>query len=207
MLKLLALIPLLILVGCSKAPQVVVDGELLVGTYEGTVAAFRGVPFAEPPLGDLRWRAPQPLVTKVDRRDASRFAAACMQTMRILDWYRYMAETFGASRDYYDDLEVSEDCLYLNVWTRSVNSNARMPVMVWVHGGSNNPQTIIGASLLIQAPTGEYESDKLINVGTNRWAAKPAIGMMWPIRPTWLLEVEVGAWIFGDNTDFLGETR
>jgi hypothetical protein len=70
-----------------------------------------------------------------------------------------------------------------------------------------NPRTIIGASLLIQAPTGEYESDKLINIGTNRWAAKPAIGFMWPIRPTWLLEAEVGAWFFGDNTDFLGETR
>ena len=70
-----------------------------------------------------------------------------------------------------------------------------------------NPQTIVGASLLIQAPTGEYESDKLINIGTNRWAVKPAIGVMWPIRPTWLLEAEVGAWIFGDNTDFLGETR
>jgi para-nitrobenzyl esterase len=133
----LAFIPLLILVGCSKSPQALVDGELLIGEYEGTVAAFRGVPFAEPPVGALRWRAPQPLTTKVERRDASKFAAACMQTMRILDWYRYMAETFGASAEYYADLEVSEDCLYLNVWTRSLNPDARLPVMVWVHGGSN----------------------------------------------------------------------
>jgi hypothetical protein len=71
----------------------------------------------------------------------------------------------------------------------------------------HNPRTIVGASLLIQAPTGEYETDRLINIGTNRWAAKPAIGVMWPIRPTWLLEAEVGAWFFGDNSDFLGETR
>lgn len=70
-----------------------------------------------------------------------------------------------------------------------------------------NPKTIVGASLLIQAPTGEYERDKVINVGTNRWSMKPAIGVIWPLRPTWLLEFEIGAWIFGDNSDFVGETR
>ncbi len=134
---LLAFVALLLIAGCSRAPTATVDGERLVGRYEGTVAAFLGVPFAEPPQGELRWRAPQPLATKHERRDTGEFAAACMQTMRILDWYRYMAETFGASAGYYGDLEVSEDCLYLNVWTRSLNRQSRMPVMVWVHGGSN----------------------------------------------------------------------
>ena len=70
-----------------------------------------------------------------------------------------------------------------------------------------DPQTIIGASLLVQAPTGAYDGDRLINLGTNRWALKPALGMIVPLRPTWLFEVEVGAWFFGDNDDFLGETR
>jgi hypothetical protein len=69
------------------------------------------------------------------------------------------------------------------------------------------PHTIVGASLLLQAPTGNYQADKLINIGTNRWSIKPAIGVIWPMRPTWLLEFEVGAWFFGDNDDFLGETR
>ncbi|MDJ0812264.1 MAG: carboxylesterase family protein [Woeseiaceae bacterium] len=137
MRALLASILLLLLAGCSKAPQVSVDGELLVGQYEGAVAAFRGIPFADPPVGELRWKAPQPPASRAERRDASEFAPACMQTMRILDWYRYMAETFGASRDYHADLDVSEDCLYLNVWTRSLNPDARLPVMVWIHGGSN----------------------------------------------------------------------
>ena len=137
MRALLAFVTLLTLAGCSRAPTVDVGGERLVGKYEGTVAAFQGVPFAEPPLGDLRWQGPKALTTKAGRRDATQFAAACMQTMRILDWYRYMAETFGASPDYYDDLEVSEDCLYLNIWTRSLNPGSRMPVMVWIHGGSN----------------------------------------------------------------------
>jgi len=70
-----------------------------------------------------------------------------------------------------------------------------------------DPKTIVGVSLLVQAPTGDYEVDKVINVGTNRWSIKPAIGVIWPMRPTWLLEFEVGAWFFGDNGDFLGETR
>ena len=69
------------------------------------------------------------------------------------------------------------------------------------------PRTIVGASVLVQAPTGAYEADKLINVGTNRWSVKPAIGVIWPVRPTWLLEFELGAWFFGDNDSFLGTTR
>ena len=71
----------------------------------------------------------------------------------------------------------------------------------------DDPETIVGASLLIQAPTGEYEPDKVINLGTNRWSVKPAIGVIWPIHSTWLLEFEIGAWFFGDNDEFLGETR
>lgn len=70
-----------------------------------------------------------------------------------------------------------------------------------------NPRTIVGVSLLIQAPTGEYEADKLINLGTNRWSVKPAIGVIWPMRRTWLLEAEIGVWIFEDNDEFLGATR
>ena len=69
------------------------------------------------------------------------------------------------------------------------------------------PRTIIGVSLLIQAPTGDYDADKLLNPGTNRWAVKPGVGIIWPIRPKWLLEFEIDAWIFDDNDDFLGVTK
>ena len=70
-----------------------------------------------------------------------------------------------------------------------------------------DPKPIVGASVLVQAPTGKYEADKVINIGTNRWAVKPAIGAILPMRPTWLFEFEIGAWFFLDNDDFLGQTR
>jgi para-nitrobenzyl esterase len=137
MLRLLALSALLFVHGCTSEPSVLTGGELLVGKREAGVFAFLGVPFAEPPIGELRWRAPQPYLARYQPRDATAFAPACMQTMRILDWYRYLAETFGGSRDYYPDLEISEDCLYLNVWTPALDVQAALPVMVWLHGGSN----------------------------------------------------------------------
>ena len=138
MRKRLLFIAIIALGGCDQSPSVTVDSELLIGKYVGEgIAAFLGVPFAEPPVGDLRWHAPQALTSKLERRETTEFAAACMQTMRILDWYRSMAESFGASADYYDDLRVSEDCLYLNLWTPTLDNEAKLPVMVWVHGGSN----------------------------------------------------------------------
>jgi hypothetical protein len=70
-----------------------------------------------------------------------------------------------------------------------------------------DPRPIVGASVVVQAPTGEYDVDRLINVGTNRWSIKPAIGAIIPLRPTWLLELELGAWFYGDNDDYQGETR
>lgn len=137
------LVPILLLAivaGCAQVPIVSVDDERLVGFVhpQTRVNTFLGVAYAEPPLGDLRWAAPLPLRTKQASRQAKQFAPACMQTMRILDWYRDLAETFGARRDAYGALTVSEDCLYLNIWTPTLSGNAALPVMVYVHGGSNN---------------------------------------------------------------------
>lgn len=139
MARFLLLACTLAIAACERAPLVEVNGETLQGMYvEDTgVAAFLGVPFAEPPVGELRWRAPQALSSRVAKRMVTEFAPACMQTMRILDWYRWLAEQLGGSGDYYADLQVSEDCLYLNIWTPTLAADAKLPVMIWVHGGSN----------------------------------------------------------------------
>ncbi len=65
-----------------------------------------------------------------------------------------------------------------------------------------DPGPIIGASLRVQAPTGEYDDDRLVNIGANRWASKLEFGAIFPFSPGWLLELELGAWYFQDNDDF-----
>jgi hypothetical protein len=70
-----------------------------------------------------------------------------------------------------------------------------------------SPRPILGASIKVLAPTGDYEADKLINIGTNRWAVRLQFGYIRPLTPKWLLEASAGAWFFQDNDEFLGETR
>lgn len=138
--RLVVVLACAVLAGCLKGPEADADGETLRGVFDPAtgVMAFLGVPFAEPPVGELRWAAPQALADKRRNRDAKKFAPACMQEPRILEWYRDYAEIFGAPRDSYAPLVVDEDCLYLNVWTPEMAPEKPMPVMVYVHGGSNN---------------------------------------------------------------------
>jgi hypothetical protein len=69
------------------------------------------------------------------------------------------------------------------------------------------PRTIIGASLTVSAPTGQYDEDRVINLGTNRWSAKPEIGAIIPLAKGLLLEIDAGVWFFQDNDEFVGGTR
>jgi hypothetical protein len=70
-----------------------------------------------------------------------------------------------------------------------------------------NPRPILGLSIKVVAPTGQYDSDRLINIGTNRWAARLQLGYVRPLSPKWQLEISAGAWFFEDNDEFLGNTR
>ena len=124
---------------CTEKPQIRIGDSLVRGEplEDSQVVVFRGIGFAEPPLGELRWQKPVPAETVTQFGDTNQFAPACMQSMRILDWYRGLAETFGASRDVFDDLTTSEDCLYLNIWSPNLKPDSTLPVMVYIHGGSN----------------------------------------------------------------------
>ena len=94
------------------------------------ITAFKGIPFAAPPVGKNRWRAPQPCENWAGVRDASRFAPISMQ------WIPGLGDDIYC-REWHVDPEIpmGEDCLYLNVWTNAKKGNEKMPVLVWFFGG------------------------------------------------------------------------
>ena len=112
--------------GASETrPEVHVRAGILQGVVEAGsgIAAYKGIPFAKPPTGDLRWRPPVPAPAWNGVRDAREFGRACLQPP---------AQPTGL---YYDGMaSTSEDCLTLNVWAPA--GARKLPVMVWIHGGS-----------------------------------------------------------------------
>ena len=101
------------------------------GKLDG-VQVFKGIPFAAPPVGDLRWEMPQPAAYWSGMRDATQWGANCVQNPA--------PERFppNSATDMPDSPPMSEDCLYLNVWTPATSEDANLPVMVWLYGGAYN---------------------------------------------------------------------
>lgn len=124
------------------APKVRIGPQELVGIAEaGGISSFRGIAYARPPIGALRWKPPRRPAASRGRIDATRFAPVCAQDNGNTQWYRNAAEAMGADpAAIIGPARVSEDCLYLNIWTphpRALPARRQLPVMVWLHGGSN----------------------------------------------------------------------
>jgi para-nitrobenzyl esterase len=120
-----------------KGPLVHLATGVFEGEMSGDDAVFMGIPFAKPPLGPLRWREPQPVVPTAGIHDATKPSHPCMQSLQGTDGFiEPLAATYGVAYQP-QRLDPSEDCLYLNVWTPQLQAAAHLPVMVWLHGGSN----------------------------------------------------------------------
>jgi para-nitrobenzyl esterase len=113
--------------GVAVAQRVLTESGALSGISENGLSVYKGVPFAAPPVGDLRWRPPVPVALWTGTRKADAFAPACMQ-----DGVSMPGETPPA---------VSEDCLYLNIWTptkierKTKTAHEQLPGIVWIYGG------------------------------------------------------------------------
>jgi para-nitrobenzyl esterase len=128
---LLVVAPALSAITFAQTPKAQTESGALSGVSESGVSVYRGIPFAAPPVGDLRWRPPVPAAPWTAMRKADAFAPACMQT--------------GVSMPGETPPAVSEDCLYLNIWTpveaepktkpTTKTAPVLLPVIVWIYGG------------------------------------------------------------------------
>jgi len=127
------LILVFVMSSCDKSnPVLTIEGGKVIGVKTSTegVIAYKGIPFAAPPVGDLRWKEPQPVIPWNGVMTADSFGAASMQV--TWDPNSFYGREWRAS----GSVPFNEDCLYLNVWTPSAGiTDKKLPVAMWVHGG------------------------------------------------------------------------
>jgi para-nitrobenzyl esterase len=125
----------------ASGPVVAIQAGKVQGATADGVSSWKGIPFAAPPVGALRWRAPQPVAAWSGVRPATEYSHDCMQKPFPSD-----AAPLGTAP--------AEDCLYLNVW-KPAAARAKLPVMVWIYGGGfvnggSSPPTYAGAAMAKQ---------------------------------------------------------
>ncbi len=106
-----------------------VDGGLVSGVpdHDPSILAFKGIPFAAPPVGDLRWSAPKQVLPWQGVRRADHFSASCIQNV--------VGERKPWTHEFMTHGDISEDCLYLNLWTGAKSAAERRPVFLYIYGG------------------------------------------------------------------------
>jgi para-nitrobenzyl esterase len=109
------------LASAAVAQRVLTETGTISGVHSNGLSVYKGIPFAAPPVGDLRWRPPEHGARWAATRKADAFAPACMQV--------------GVSMPGETPPKVDEDCLYLNIWTPAKSPRERLPVIVWIYGG------------------------------------------------------------------------
>ncbi len=115
--------------GTQPLNKVGVEGGTISGYKIGKVTVFKGVPFAAPPVGDLRWRPPQPVKGWKGIKKCITPPASAMQAKPVP--FMMWSKEFMAP-----EAPLSEDCLYLNIWTAAKKANEKRPVIIWIHGGA-----------------------------------------------------------------------
>ncbi|HEY2675976.1 MAG TPA: carboxylesterase family protein [Steroidobacteraceae bacterium] len=114
-----------------------IDAGSLRGSRIGSAIAFRGIPYAQPPVGELRWKPPQPPMPWQGVKEATQPGSACSQRASgLVPFFAPMAQAYGSKFEQ-PPIQSSEDCLYLDVWVPQWPAKRALPVMVWLHGGSN----------------------------------------------------------------------
>jgi para-nitrobenzyl esterase len=231
MVRLLSAVVALLLAACSTAPTAPVVPQrdpatmrtISTGGLEGYVAAsngahvWRAIPFAAPPVGALRWRAPRPPAHWEGVRAANTPSPWCTQVLSALD---------GVPKQRWGELAGQEDCLYLDVYappmTADVARTSKLPVMMWIHGGSNTwgraaqyDGSVLAARhnvivVIVQyrlGPMGWFAHDSIRSGGTLPEDASPNFANLDHIRALEWIRDEIGAFggdagrvtIFGES--------
>ena len=126
-------------------------------TEDGAVLAFKGIPYAAPPVGELRWKLPVAAASWEGERDATELPPACLQPPPQEGFYSA------------EPMPENEDCLYLNVWTGASRADEQRPVMVWIHGGA----FVMGASR-----TPVYDGERLAREGVVLVSVNYRLGLL-----------------------------
>ncbi len=184
----------------ALAPKVKTLSGILRGVKDGDVDYFKGIPYAAPPVGEFRWRPPQPVTLWEGERDASKFGANCAAA----GWGSPPGSIQAGS---------SEDCLFLNVWRPAgAAKSAKLPVMVWIHGGA-----FVGGSGSGPGIEGQFAKKGVILVTINYRLGRlghfafPALSQEHPEEPkgsyAFMDQIAALKWVQQNITAFGGDPK